>query len=513
MSRIIFGSCTSQHYHHNQPLWPVIQNRNATAFVWGGDAVYADDRMERTGFFGKKRFIEASPDYLRYLLNKQRNVPSYRALLDTNISIFGTIDDHDYGTNNGDRTFRWKTENGIEFVKFLGLDKDSAMARRASNGLGVYGVQVYDFSRDDISQRPLTDLEAGLDPDVVPILSKTSDNNNNDNNNQNSNKLVAVFVLDVRTNKTPWPKSFRERFFSSSKRGDFLGEEQSKWFETAIGRSNAAVNIVVNGLPVHGDRYYDGNIIETWSNFPDAQHRLYQALLQPNIKNPILVTGDAHYAQLQQKDCRHSSRTKGIRPIYEVTTSGMTHAWGNTQSSTCGRKNSKALCRLWYYNNVMKLTIHAMHWLSPWKELIVDEATSKLQYSLDLNVAEFEFDWDRRIVVTNILGPNDGEILLHQTRSMDEMTIETSSLVIKNEEFDIIEQRLRDQSLLLDDKNDWICVHYRGIPNKVHFFLGIVTSLGLTFCMGMFPFYLLFYLGRKFWYRIYRGSRYKRKNH
>jgi hypothetical protein len=37
-SRILFGSCSSQHYE--QKLWPAIIHRNATAFVWGGDAIY-----------------------------------------------------------------------------------------------------------------------------------------------------------------------------------------------------------------------------------------------------------------------------------------------------------------------------------------------------------------------------------------------------------------------------------------------------------------------------------------
>ena len=38
-SRILFGSCNSQNL--TQPLWPVIMSRNGTAFVWGGDAIYA----------------------------------------------------------------------------------------------------------------------------------------------------------------------------------------------------------------------------------------------------------------------------------------------------------------------------------------------------------------------------------------------------------------------------------------------------------------------------------------
>jgi hypothetical protein len=39
-SRILFGSCSSQHYE--QVLWPAIIHRNATAFVWGGDAIYGE---------------------------------------------------------------------------------------------------------------------------------------------------------------------------------------------------------------------------------------------------------------------------------------------------------------------------------------------------------------------------------------------------------------------------------------------------------------------------------------
>lgn len=38
-SRILFGSCNSQEYP--QPLWSVMASRNATAFVWAGDAIYA----------------------------------------------------------------------------------------------------------------------------------------------------------------------------------------------------------------------------------------------------------------------------------------------------------------------------------------------------------------------------------------------------------------------------------------------------------------------------------------
>ena len=68
------------------------------------------------------------------------------------------------------------------------------MATRASAGLGVYGVKVFDFDRP-IGRQVLSDLEAGIDPDVVSKPQGTP---------LYSNKTVAVFVLDVRSNKTPW---------------------------------------------------------------------------------------------------------------------------------------------------------------------------------------------------------------------------------------------------------------------------------------------------------------------
>ena len=281
-SRIIFGSCNSQHYE--QPFWKVIRKRNSTAFIWVGDAVYADDQIRQsrsnddhteeqnpwrwpTVLKGVSQFTSATPEYLRHLYAKQLEVQGYRQLLQEDngvggkVSIFGAIDDHDYGMNNGDRTFRFRRESGIEFTKFLGLKSESsAMSRRAAKGLGVYGVQVYDFS--STTNRLLTDTEAGLDPDVVSELKDGSDRSN-DSDDETTNQLVAVFVLDVRSNKTPWAKKIPDRF-TQDPEGDFLGERQWKWLETAIGRSKASVNIVVSGIQVHAPWFYDSNKIENW---------------------------------------------------------------------------------------------------------------------------------------------------------------------------------------------------------------------------------------------------------
>jgi alkaline phosphatase D len=212
----------------------------------------------------RRKVAYATPDCFRRIYAAQLKVPEYRQMLEDDngrgkISMFGTIDDHDYGKNNGDKTYPFRCEAGIQFTNFLGLTNEtSAMARRAAKGLGVYGVQVYDFS--STTHRLLTDTEAGLDPDVVP---EQNDRHRSNDSDEETNQLVAVFVLDVRSNRTPWATTIPERF-KVDPDGDFLGEDQWKWFETALGRSNASVNIIVSGVQVHAPWFYDGNRVENW---------------------------------------------------------------------------------------------------------------------------------------------------------------------------------------------------------------------------------------------------------
>ena len=76
-------------------------------------------------------------------------------------------------------------------------------------------------------------------------------------------------------------------------------------------------------------------MVEDWSRFPAAQHRLYQAILASGVAAPILVSGDVHMAELLRRDCRrrqHHDSPRSVRndPLYsasrmllEVTVSGM----------------------------------------------------------------------------------------------------------------------------------------------------------------------------------------------
>jgi hypothetical protein len=228
--------------------------------------------------------------------------------------------DHDYGCNNADSTYEFSRESGISFVEFLGLPKSSAMSARARQGLGVYGVKVFDFSRPR-GQEGLSDLEARIDPDMDGVF----DDVPTGLPSYSMNHSVAVFVLDVRTNKSPWKKG--KEAYRPDYEGDFLGEAQWQWFETAIRRSRAAVNVIVNGLQVHSNLYPDPNVAEAWGKFPTSQQRLYNIVLQEGIKAPILISGDVHMTQFMRKDCISNQDDPVVRrkqrALIEMTTSGM----------------------------------------------------------------------------------------------------------------------------------------------------------------------------------------------
>jgi hypothetical protein len=91
-SRIAFGSCNDQDVQNN--LWPIIESRKPAAFIWGGDAIYADfhTATDWSTFPPVSELQCATPDRLKALYRKQLAVPGYRRLLDQNITVFGTFD-------------------------------------------------------------------------------------------------------------------------------------------------------------------------------------------------------------------------------------------------------------------------------------------------------------------------------------------------------------------------------------------------------------------------------------
>ena len=423
-SRLLFASCNSQHYE--PVLWPAMHQRNAQGFVWTGDAIYADDFYPRDNVWDKKKTREATPAVLERLFNDLLEQPGYRTFTRRDpdqrsvspLPVFGVFDDHDFGRNNGDKFYQFRNESAEIFVQFLEQSSASAstanyslMKQRAAQGKGVYGVKVFDFHRPK-GQELLSDEEAGLEPSVREAAGSPN----------LSDRSVAVFLLDCRSHKSPWRTGFPEKYFSDYE-ADFLGEEQWKWLTESLGKSTANVNVIVQGLQVSADRFWDGNTAEGWSLFPMAQHRLYQTILKSGASAPILVSGDVHMAELMRKDCRRDKGSSPTRSLLELTTSGMTHSWG---SALCARPHLSIMCRHVLFRKAFTAGMHWAHINGAWPDLVDwkgparEGAKRGVQYSLERNFGELEFDWESRELVVRVLGEEvGGKPLLSTAWSFD----------------------------------------------------------------------------------------------
>jgi PhoD-like phosphatase len=562
---LAFGSCNDP-YQYNA-LWPIVQAHQPTAFIWCGDAIYADkpssfslpkspsvSSTSTTPAVGSNAWNRIRP-YLPFSSHTERiwkkhtcatpevfdrdyqqllNVPGYRELLSgdnqsptsssSSPHIFGTLDDHDYGCNNADRTFPYKYESGMAFLKFLNASSSSMMYQRGLRGEGIYGVQLYDFAQPPGPRRVISDEDANIDADLERFSSHQSQRHST-----YSNQTVAVFVLDVRTHKTPWKTHWYERFFQTDMDGDFLGPRQWEWLQQSVQNSHATIHVVVSGIQFHPYRYPDGNIAESWSQYPRAQQDLYNILLSTPTPT-ILVSGDVHMTQLLQKDCvphhavvshddtdhhipsaSQSSVVYPRRPLIEMTTSGMTHSWGTLavpfDAASSSSPSHQHSYYDWYSSYISKWMIHLLHYTCPWTDIISipsnsNKTTAKvgLQYSLEQNFGEIEIDFAKERVQLRTIGTN-AQPLLQLQYTFDELSSSPSDrrttdpnqpqqhpyLSMKDYQKEIRNHPQLYDHISKDDPNQWVCINHRGHGTAFQLVTGYMTSIALLTILAPLP--------------------------
>ena len=334
--RLAFGSCNKQ--FEDQSFWKTIQDRRPDSFLWLGDVVYADDRQTHLGPYltpsSKKQlagdghtsscirypyvcFNGSTPEHLRGLLGHLAADTHYRGLRESlAVPPFGIWDDHDMGLNDGDRRYVHRDVNQRIFLDFLGEKADSPRRRRR----GLYGRK---------------QLLGGR---------------------------VVVHMLDVRFHRVPYGDDGPDRQTARDLQAprDFLGEDQWAWLERSLRGAaedpRVAVNIVATGLQVM--RPFPG-IGEVWGRHPGAKERLLDLLVGSRARGVVLLSGDVHMAQLSKAHCAATLSTTTsatataagsssssdstdtataaggaaaannndeLAPIFEVTSSGLTHA-------------------------------------------------------------------------------------------------------------------------------------------------------------------------------------------
>ncbi|MBX2843114.1 MAG: alkaline phosphatase family protein [Flammeovirgaceae bacterium] len=193
------------------------------------------------------------------------------------VSIIGIWDDHDYGVNDGGKNYPMKKESRDILLDFLDVPKTNAVWSRE----GAYNS--YFFGKE--------------------------------------NQTVKIILLDARYFRDELePSMDTVNRYKINVEGDVLGEAQWNWLEKELNNSTAQVNIIVSGIQFLPRE----QVYEKWDNFPKARTRFLNLISNSKAKGIMLLSGDRHIAEISKIELSGQKE-----PIYEFTSSGLTHTWGN----------------------------------------------------------------------------------------------------------------------------------------------------------------------------------------
>jgi hypothetical protein len=182
--------------------------------------------------------------------------------------------------------------------------------------------------------------------------------------------------------------------------------------------------------------------------------------------------------------------------------SGMTHSWGTLSKPLHNPELYHATLWEQYQSFAAKTMIRLLHFLCPWTDIMDasishhdhfengggDNATVQgLQFSLEQNFGEIEFDWDTRNVKLRAMGTNpDAPPLLMAQINFDQLLgsspMSNQFLSMDDYQTELNDNRGRytstENSSYIDDQNDatWICLNHRGRDTPIQHFIGHVSS-------------------------------------
>ena len=257
LSSIAFGSCNNE--ERSQSFWAEIVKQEPQLWIWLGDNVYGDTR---------------NMDVLTNKYKKVKFDQNYLKLWDF-CPIIGIWDDHDYGVNDGGKSFDMKAESQKVLLDFLDVAPDASARDRE----GIY--QSYTFGEEG--------------------------------------KKVKIILLDTRYFRDDLKDDpTGEARYQINPTGDILGESQWEWLKEELTNSDANVHLIASGYQVIPEE----QIYEKWFNFPTARQRFFDLLVETKAKNAILLSGDRHISEVSKIEL------EGLGyPLYEFTSSGLTHTW------------------------------------------------------------------------------------------------------------------------------------------------------------------------------------------
>jgi alkaline phosphatase D len=213
-------------YGSDHEIFTAIAQQQPDLMLWLGDNVYYREADWLTEGGMRNRWAT------------HRELPSLQPLL-ASTHHYGIWDDHDYGPNDSDRTFRGRA-TALEVFQDYWLNPSFGTLETP----GVFGR----FEWGD----------------------------------------VEFFLLDDRFHRTPdaWPAGRDKRMW---------GEEQFRWLKESLRSSLATFKIVANGSQMLQPKPYD----EELGCFAEKQE-LLDFLKQEQISGVVLLSGDIHHTELMR---------------------------------------------------------------------------------------------------------------------------------------------------------------------------------------------------------------------
>jgi len=214
-------------------------------------------------------------DTLRKKYERAKNNPGYAALR-AQTKIIGVWDDHDYGVNDGGKEYPMKDSSKLLLLDFLDIPEDAEVRTHP----GAY--QSYVFGE--------------------------------------GKKKVKVILLDTRYFRDSLtPSTQPGRRYEQNESGDMLGEAQWQWLENELANNDAAVTLLGSSIQV----LHEEHGWEKWDNLPKARQHLFDLIRKYKPRNFLILSGDRHIAEMARMDL------EGYGPLYEITSSGLTHTWSS----------------------------------------------------------------------------------------------------------------------------------------------------------------------------------------
>ena len=234
--KVAFGSCNyvnepevdrpGKPYGSNHKIFESIATKNPDIMLWGGDNVYL-----REVDFGSKTGI-----YHRY--HHSKSLKEMQPLL-AKTQNFALWDDHDFGPNDSDRSYKHKYLTQQAFKDFWA---NQTYGTNANQQEGVYTT----FTWND----------------------------------------AQFFLLDDRFFRSPNDRISGEK--------TMLGKEQLEWLIDGLSNSNSSFKIIVIG----GQVLNSAADKENYGTYPEEKAKLLQEIVTNKIKGVLFLTGDRHFAEL-----------------------------------------------------------------------------------------------------------------------------------------------------------------------------------------------------------------------